>query len=246
MPKSNSQQKSTPDARTRHQQEGGGTERSRRHSLGWGPARRPWEQSEGALLNCGRAREKINRPEHTAGGSQNKGSEKLQRRAGPSPLEVGGSGEGKGANSAPEKPPPPTRQTGPGSCLKTSWDSGWSTSTAGRVAARGQLLWTNASRRHPTSSAHCRSVPTACVCSEELASSCDPPGSGCRPSKISVILQTGTGGRFAMWEGVASLGLNLPLSPPPCLLPPVGMGQLFSGVSQSLCFANGWQCVQGG
>ena len=38
---------------------------------------------------------------------------RLQRRAGPSPLEVGGSGEGKGANSAPEKPPPPTLQTGP-------------------------------------------------------------------------------------------------------------------------------------
>ena len=55
---------------------------------------------------------KINRPEHTAGDSQNKGTEKLQRRAGPSPLEEGGSGEGKGANSAPEKPPPPTRQTG--------------------------------------------------------------------------------------------------------------------------------------
>ena len=30
----------------------------------------------------------------------------------PSPLEGGGRGEGKGANSAPEKPPPPTRQTG--------------------------------------------------------------------------------------------------------------------------------------
>ena len=56
---------------------------------------------------------KINRPEHTASGSQNKGTEKLQKRAGPSPLEVGGSGEGKGANSAPEKPPPPTLQTGP-------------------------------------------------------------------------------------------------------------------------------------
>ena len=26
-----------------------------------------------------------------------------------------------------------------------------------------------------------------------------------------------------MWEGVASLGLSLPLSPPPCLLPPAGM-----------------------
>ena len=54
----------------------------------------------------------INRPEHTAGGSQNKGTEKLQRRACPSPLEVGGRGEGKGANSAPEEPPPPTGQTG--------------------------------------------------------------------------------------------------------------------------------------
>ena len=28
--------------------------------------------------------------------------------------------------------------------------------------------------------------------------------------------------------------------PSPCLLPPAGMGRLFSGVSQSLCFANGW------
>ena len=56
---------------------------------------------------------KINRPEHTASGSQNKGTEKLQRRASPFPLEVGGKGEGKGANSAPEKPPPPTLQTGP-------------------------------------------------------------------------------------------------------------------------------------
>ena len=58
-------------------------------------------------------RGKINRPEHTAGGSENKGTEKLQRRPGPSPLEVGGKGEGKGANSALEKPPPPTRPTGP-------------------------------------------------------------------------------------------------------------------------------------
>ena len=68
---------------------------------------------EGALLNCGIAREKINRQKHTADGSQNKGTEKLQRRSSPSPLEVGGRGEGKGANSAPEKPPPPTLQTGP-------------------------------------------------------------------------------------------------------------------------------------
>ena len=33
-------------------------------------------------------------------------------------------------------------------------------------------------------------------------------------------------GLFAVWEGVASLGLSLPLSPPPCLLLPTGMGQL--------------------
>ena len=38
-------------------------------------------------------------------------------------------------------------------------------------------------------------------------------------------------GLFAGWEEVASLGLSLPLSPPRCLLPPAGMGQLFSGVS---------------
>ena len=30
-------------------------------------------------------------------------------------------------------------------------------------------------------------------------------------------------GLFAPWEGVASLGLSLPLSPPRCLLPPEGM-----------------------
>ena len=60
------------------------------------------------FLNCGIAREKTNWPEHTASGT-----EKLQRRASPSLLEVGGSGEGKGANSATEKPPTPSQQTGP-------------------------------------------------------------------------------------------------------------------------------------
>ena len=34
--------------------------------------------------------------------------------------------------------------------------------------------------------------------------------------------------------------------PSPCLLPPAGMGRLFSGVSQSLCFANRRQCVPAG
>ena len=31
-------------------------------------------------------------------------------------------------------------------------------------------------------------VPAAWVCSQELASSCDPPSGGCRPSRISVSL----------------------------------------------------------
>ena len=81
-------------------------------------------------------------------------------------------------------------------------------------------------------------VPAACFCSEELASSHDPPGGG-----FSGILYVGTGRLFAVWVRVGSLGLSLPLSPPPCLLPPAGMGQLFSGISQSLCFANHGQCV---
>ena len=34
--------------------------------------------------------------------------------------------------------------------------------------------------------------------------------------------------------------------PSPCLLPPAGMGRLFSGVSQSLCFANRQRCVPAG
>ena len=61
--------------------------------------------------------------------------------------------------------------------------------------------------------------------------------------RVSGSLLIGTGGLFAVWEGVASLGLSLPLSPPHCLLPPAGMGRLLSGVSQSLCFANRRRCV---
>ena len=34
--------------------------------------------------------------------------------------------------------------------------------------------------------------------------------------------------------------------PSPCLLPPAGMGRLFSGVSQPLCFANRRRCVPAG
>ena len=72
---------------------------------------------EGAFLNCGIAREKINQPEHTTGYSQNKGTDKLQRKAslrqtGPSLPDIGGRVEGKGAISAPEMASPPTLQRG--------------------------------------------------------------------------------------------------------------------------------------
>ena len=69
------------------------------------------------LWDSNREREKINRPEHTAGRSQNKGTEQVQSRArrlrtGPAPPEAGGSGEGKGAGSAPEAASPTALQTG--------------------------------------------------------------------------------------------------------------------------------------
>ena len=71
-------------------------------------------------LNCGiaREREKINHPNTLQAHSQNKGrTERSQRRAsqlrpGPSPLEAGGRGEGKRANSAPEAAFPTKLQTG--------------------------------------------------------------------------------------------------------------------------------------
>ena len=59
----------------------------------------------GSFFKLWDSKEKINRPELTAGGWQNKGTEKLQRSAGPSPLEEGGRGEGKGANSPREAIP---------------------------------------------------------------------------------------------------------------------------------------------
>ena len=57
---------------------------------------------------------KINRPEHTAGGSQNTGTEKLQRRAAPSPLEVGGGGRGKGQTQPQRSHPLPPGKQAPG------------------------------------------------------------------------------------------------------------------------------------
>ena len=53
---------------------------------------------------------RIDRLEHTAGGSQNKGTEKLQRAA-PSPLKVGGRGRGKGQTQPQRSHPlPPGKQ----------------------------------------------------------------------------------------------------------------------------------------
>ena len=62
-------------------------------------------------------REKINRPEHTAGSSQNKEIEQVQRRArrpqtSPDPPETGGREAGKGAGLAPRTASPTALQTG--------------------------------------------------------------------------------------------------------------------------------------
>ena len=67
-------------------------------------------------------------------------------------------------------------------------------------------------------------VRAPCVCSGELASSRDPPV-GCRPSRISGSQSLVTNWRpVCSLVGVPSLGPSLPLSPTPCLLPPVGVG----------------------
>ena len=122
MSKSNSQEKSTPDACISHQQMG-----AKRRGAGTllrvrtgteGPESNWRELSWDSNLNCGiaRDREKINQSKHTDGCSQNKGTEKLQRRASlwwtsPSPPEAGGRGKGKVANLAPEMASPTTLQT---------------------------------------------------------------------------------------------------------------------------------------
>ena len=78
-------------------------------------------------------------------------------------------------------------------------------------SARGLgALSPGAARLFPPRPQRAAGVPAACICSEELASSHDPPSSG-----FSGSLQIGTSGLFAGWEGVASLGLSLPLSPSP-------------------------------
>ena len=53
-------------------------------------------------------------------------------------------------------------------------------------------------------------------------------------------------GLFAVWKGVASLELSLPLSPPPCLLPPAGMGRLFLWSFSVPLFCEPPACVRAG
>ena len=65
----------------------------------------------GSFFKLWESERKINRPEHTASGSQNTGTEKHQRRAGPSLLEVGGRGRGKGQTQPQRSHPlPPGKQ----------------------------------------------------------------------------------------------------------------------------------------
>ena len=65
----------------------------------------------GSFFKLWKSEGKIDRPEHTASGSQNKGTEKLQRRAAPSALEVGGRGRGKGQTQPQRSHPlPPGKQ----------------------------------------------------------------------------------------------------------------------------------------
>ena len=65
----------------------------------------------GRIFKLWESKGEINRPDHTAGGSQNKGTEKLQRRAAPSSLEVGGRGRGKGQTQPQRSHPiPPGKQ----------------------------------------------------------------------------------------------------------------------------------------
>ena len=52
--------------------------------------------------------------------------------------------------------------------------------------------------RGPSLSFRTRRLGTPCVCSQELASSRDPPG-GCQPSRISGSLWLETGSLFAVW-----------------------------------------------
>ena len=88
-------------------------------------------------------------------------------------------------------------------------------------------------------------VPAACVCSQELDSSRDPPGGGCRPSRISGSLWLETGGLFAVLEGMPSLGLSLPLSPLFCERPAVCSSRLIFSLAMPQFKKAPSDCSQG-
>ena len=95
-------------------------------------------------------RERENYGKHTAGHSQNKGTEQFQRRASQrqtSPSSAGVRGEGKGANSAPEMASPTKLQTG-SQFLTKDYQRFWMVDIHRRAAARGQLLRTDTRCTH--------------------------------------------------------------------------------------------------
>ena len=92
-------------------------------------------------------------------------------------------------------------------------------------ACRAHSPWVRCAFSPPRFQPQFPPAPVGCVC---LMFSRDHP-SGCQPSRTSGSLWLETGGLFAAWEGMPSLGPNLPLSPSPCLLPPAGMGQSTAG-----------------
>ena len=150
MPKSNSQQKSTPDARICHQQVGMALLRVRTGpKCPKGNQRKlTWDSN----LNCGIARErkKINWPKHTAGHLQNKGTEKFQRRAslqctGPSPTRGRRQEGGERGKLGPRDITPYQTANRPPVSNQRLPES-----LAGKVTTRGQLPRTDTRGTHQT------------------------------------------------------------------------------------------------
>ena len=125
MPKSNSQQKSTPNVHIHHQQvgaerRGAGEEALLRVRTGPECPEGNWrELMWDSNLNCGIARRRINLWKALTKGTvchlENKGrTEQFQKRASTlqTPPEAGGRMKGKGANSTPETASPTKMQTG--------------------------------------------------------------------------------------------------------------------------------------
>ena len=73
-----------------------------------------------------------------------------------------------------------------------------------------------------------------------------PPRPQCAPQVGSQEVFRLEPGPVCRVGGGGFSGAEFAPCPSPCLLPPAGMGRLFSGVSQSLCFANCRRCVRAG